>query len=99
MLVELGAGEVNAILDWAGMETHVAPQLSPRQATENSARGKLAKPHHTEKSRQSAKHGDKTGAGLHKSRSQNIPAAAPRDKAGAPRGVARSKTYKGSVKP
>ena len=67
MLVELGAGEVNTILDWVGMETHVAPQLSPRQAAANSGRAKLAKPHHTKKSipndkmGQFSKTNDKTG--------------------------------------
>ncbi len=92
MLVELGSGEVNAILDWVGMETHVALQLSPQQVAAKSGRGKLAKPHHADKSRTSekpkpsGKHGDKTGSGHHKGRSQNVPATAPRGKADAPRG-------------
>ena len=104
MLVELGSGEINAMLAWAGMETHVAPQLSPRQAAANSGRGKLAKPHHTDKSRQtdtsgtSGKHGDKTGGNRRTSGLKNIPAATPRHKTGAPRSVARGK-LKGSAKP
>jgi len=105
MLVELGAGEVNAILDWVGMETHVAPQLSPHQVAANSGRGKLTKPHNADKSRQSdkhgqtgKKHGDKTGSGHHKGSQQNATTTTPRGKAGAPRDAARSKAYKSSVK-
>ena len=92
MLVELGAGEVNAILDWVGMETHVVPQLSPRQATENSARGKLAKPHHADKSWQSDKHGDKPKSGHPKGNQKNTPATTPRGRAGTSRGSVRGKT-------
>ena len=103
MLAELGPGEVNAVLDWAGMETHVAPQLSPRQVAASPGRGKVVKPHHTDESRQtdkpgqSGKHGqtgknaDKTGPVHHKGRQQNASAAAPRGKAGA--------IFKGSAKP
>lgn len=95
MLVELGAGEVNAILDWAGMETHVAPQLSPRLAAESSGRGKLAKPHQTGKSdkpKQADRHTDKPGATNHKGRQPNASTASTRGKAGTQRRVARSKT-------
>jgi 23S rRNA pseudouridine2605 synthase len=98
MLVELGSGEVNAILDWVGMETHVAPQLSPHQIAANSGRGKVAKPTPPNKSRQADKqgqtgnHGDKTGSGHHKGSQKNVPATTPRGKAGTPRGAARSKT-------
>lgn len=104
MLAELGSGEVNAILDWVGMETHTTPQLSPHQAAANSARGKMVKPHRTDKSRQadkprpagkheqSGKVGDKTGSVQHKDRPRNTPAAPPRGKTGAPRRVTRSKT-------
>ena len=95
MLVELGAGEVNAILDWAGMETHVAPQLSPRLAAESSGRGKLAKPHQTGKSdkpKQADRHTDKTGTTNHKGRQPNASTASTRGKAGTQRRVARSKT-------
>jgi len=99
MLAELGAGEVNAILDWVGMETHVAPQLSPRQAAASPGRGKVAKSHHADKSRpvdnsrQSGKRGDAAGSDGKKNKSQHAPAA-PRGKTGAPRGVSRSKAYK-----
>jgi 23S rRNA pseudouridine2605 synthase len=56
MLAELGPGEVNAILDWVGMETHeVAPQLSPRQTAASPGRGKIAKSHRAEKPRQTDK--------------------------------------------
>jgi 23S rRNA pseudouridine2605 synthase len=97
MLVELGAGEVNAILDWVGMETHVAPQLSPREAATNSGRGKLTKPHHTDKSRptekskSTGKHGDKTGSDHHKGGRQNTLSPTPRGKADARRSAPRSK--------
>lgn len=104
MLVELGAGEVNTILDWAGMETHVAPQLSAHQVAANSGRGKMAKPHRPDKPRQTdktappgksrpiGKHRDKPGSSNHKGSSQNIPAATSRGKTGTTRGTARSKT-------
>ena len=98
MLVELGAGEVNAILDWVGMETHVAPQLSPRQTAATSARGKLAKPHHADKSRQTdkprqvGKHDDKAGSRPPQGSRQNISAAKPRGKSGTSNVVARKKT-------
>lgn len=64
MLAELGPGEVNAVLDWAGMETHVAPQLSPRQAAASPGRGKLAKSHHNDKAPLTGKSG---AAGKHNS--------------------------------
>jgi len=51
MLAELGPVEVNAILDWVGMETHVAPQLSPRREAVKSGRGEIAKHHPTDKLR------------------------------------------------
>jgi 23S rRNA pseudouridine2605 synthase len=55
MLAELAAKEVNAMLAWVGMETHVAPQLSPRQIAASPGRGKLAKAHHHDKPRQTDK--------------------------------------------
>ena len=98
MLVELGAGEVNAILDWVGMETHVAPQLSPRQVAASQERAKMVKPHQSDKSRQndksrpSAKHGVKSVSGHHKGTGQNIAAATPRGKVAATHRETRSKT-------
>ena len=105
MLAELGPGEINAILAWVGMETHVAPQLSPRQLAASPGRGKVTKSqrtdkmHQTDKPRQAdkpgqpGKHGEKIGTGRHKAKSQNFPATpASSGKAGAPRARARSKT-------
>ena len=43
MLAELGPGEVNAILKWAGMDTHVPPQSSPRRDKASPGRGQVAK--------------------------------------------------------
>ena len=91
MLVELGAVEVNKILSWVGMETHVPPQLSPSQVTPNSARGKLAKPHHTEKTRQvdkprpSGRQGDKSGPENRKTKPHNASTASPRGNSSSPR--------------
>jgi 23S rRNA pseudouridine2605 synthase len=61
MLVELTPAEVNKMLAWVGMETHAAPQQSPRekemsgrakvakpQKAAGAARGKVAKPYHGE---------------------------------------------------
>lgn len=89
MLAELGAGEVNAILDWVGMETHVPPQVSPRQAA-NQGQMKHAKPSRPEKPRKTGKF----EAGTEKSgmsRQGKAPSAPPRGKAGASRKPARSK--------
>ena len=89
MLAELGPGEVNAILDWAGMETHVALQPSPRQVVASPGQRKTAKPSPSGKLGQTGKHGDKTGPANRKGR-QNFEAV-PRGKAGTPRGTARSR--------
>jgi len=83
MLVELGAGEVNAILDWVGMEKHAPPQLSPRQVAASSARGKPVKAHQNGNSRPS----DKTrNTGNEKTKPKKGPS-------NAPRGGTRNKTY------
>ena len=90
MLAELEAGEVNKMLDWVGMETHAAPQLSPRQVAASPGRGKMTKSHHADKSRPATKprppgkHGDKSEPVQR--RQQNTPATTPRRKTGAPRG-------------
>lgn len=98
MLAELGPGEVNTILDWAGMETHVAPQLSPRQVAASPGRGKLTKPNHSDRSRQTdasrtaGKQNDTTESGRHKNKPQRPPNAAPSGKPRTPRRTARNKT-------
>jgi 23S rRNA pseudouridine2605 synthase len=82
MLVELGPGEINKILEWTGMETHVAQQASPDQAAAKFARGKLAKPHHAAKSakpRSNDKQSDRIGGVQHKSKS-SVNSPAPRGK-------------------
>jgi 23S rRNA pseudouridine2605 synthase len=88
MLVELGPGEINKILDWTGMETHAAPQVSPDQAAAKFARGKLTTPHHAAKSakpRSYDKQNDRTGGTQHKSKPVNSPA--PRGKTGSSRRI------------
>jgi len=77
MLVELGPGEINKILEWTGMETHVAPQVSPDQAAAKFARGKLATPHHAAKSakpRTNYKQNERAGGVQHKSKPVNTSA-------------------------
>jgi 23S rRNA pseudouridine2605 synthase len=83
MLVELGAGEVNAMLDWVGMETHAMPQLSPHQQAINATRGKMVKPQvkHDKKSKPA---GNLSSSERNKGNQQNISPSTPRG--GATRG-------------
>jgi len=92
MLAELGPGEVTAMLDWVGMEAPpVLQQAAPRQTAAPLSRGKATKPGHGGKSAQSARYEGKT-ASSGKSRKRDVPATAPRNKAGAAHGVPRRKS-------
>ena len=89
MMAELGPGEVTAMLDWVGMEAPpVVQQPVPRQAAVR--RSAFVRP----RSGQADKHGDKAGS-AYKGRQKAVSAAAPRGKAGASRGIARSKAKTG----
>jgi len=88
MLAELGAKEVNAMLDWAGMEMHAAPQLSPRQAAASPGRGKMTKPHHPSKPRPADK---PVPSGKRGERAEPVRKGR-QDVSAAPHGKPRSKT-------
>jgi 23S rRNA pseudouridine2605 synthase len=83
MLLELSAAEVNKMLAWVGMETHAAPQQSPREKA-MSGRAKVAKPQKVE--------GRKAGAGRPVSAGRKAVAPSPCGEGqGAPRGAGRRK--------
>ncbi len=86
MLAELGPGEVTAILDWAGME---AQPVAAQHADVRSRPGQVDGRGKTDKS------GDKEVRVTDKGRQKNVSAATPRSKAGARRGVSRSKPKTG----
>jgi 23S rRNA pseudouridine2605 synthase len=86
MLAELGPGEVTAILDWVGME---AQPVAAQHADVRSRPGQADGRGKTDKS------GDKKVRVTDKGRQKNVSAATPRSKAGARRGVSRSKPKTG----
>jgi len=90
MLVELGSGEINAVLDWAGMATHDAPQLSPRQLAASPAHGKPTRPR--EKSRSSGTPSERNRASSHAVKSGKISASLAHAKAGTAHAWVRKKT-------
>lgn len=101
MLVELGAGEVTAILEWTGMEAPAAKQTSSRRTTVPLSRAKASKGSPVTKPREKVQTGrdeGKAGAGSQGGRGASSTPAI-RSEQGAARGTPRRRTRSGRVTP